>query len=736
MKPEIFQVPGYTIFRKLGSGGFGTVYLAERENAAGFVALKIIRTQNARRERLALEKYARVPARDGWAEIIDWGDIGDAVFYAMPLADALPGSEHFSPKDFRWQEASLQKIIERRLSDPHVAWFSRKEILDLIEPVFDAAIRLGENALLHRDIKPANILVFGGKTKLADFGLLDNDHRSLTRIGTPLYSAPSWFAGSGGNPDAYGLATTFYSLITGNFPDTIGRAAYRFPEKWREETVPEALREQWMHWNRCILRSIAESPAERFVTLEDFKKAIFSEDFRSSRCFGTQTAEAPRRFPLKKAGLGVLAFALLAAGTWGIAEMLRRGNDSGKLRIVQLSRTLSPGTQNYFSGKGRISEVLVEGRGVRELSVEAPFVLDTVKVRAGGELRIAGTLDSEPRLEMYMSGSEYIVFEKNPEQDGTTFYTLDSIGISGSSDAFPKPNIIIDKGVSVRLNGGLSYDFHADIVVDGTLIADNIAGSYFIDFFGKGIVRTNAILGKPEGITMHDGVRAEIGKGGISHGGKTVLFNATIAVAESWVSPATQIRLDSPAGTIFELQAADGAPTAAEIAGAVSGEGKLIKTGSGTLMLSGENTYRGGTEVRAGVLAAGTPSALGGDNAKLLLTGSGRVRLGAEQKSVRLAPAEIALELSGFYEENAAVFGKGTLAAGSLLIRVSDEYLKQLEKSGIGLRRYKIADSGITLAKHPSLRLAENLESGAWRAYFSNGILTLFREQAPANAAP
>lgn len=47
-------------------------------------------------------------------------------------------------------------------------------------------------------------------------------HRG-TRRGTPGYGTLLWYAG--GHPDIYGVAATFYNLLTGNMPDRMGRAA-------------------------------------------------------------------------------------------------------------------------------------------------------------------------------------------------------------------------------------------------------------------------------------------------------------------------------------------------------------------------------------------------------------------------------------------------------------------------------------------------------------------------------
>ena len=75
---------------------------------------------------------------------------------------------------------------------------------------------------------------------------------------------------SGGNPDLWGLATTLYSLVTGNAPDKLGRAAFLWPPQG-ESAVDAAA---WSQFHRIILRATHEQASERYLRLEAFAAAI------------------------------------------------------------------------------------------------------------------------------------------------------------------------------------------------------------------------------------------------------------------------------------------------------------------------------------------------------------------------------------------------------------------------------------------------------------------------------
>jgi autotransporter-associated beta strand protein len=103
-----------------------------------------------------------------------------------------------------------------------------------------------------------------------------------------------------------------------------------------------------------------------------------------------------------------------------------------------------------------------------------------------------------------------------------------------------------------------------------------------------------------------------VGSGGISNGAsgtlaRTItLSGGTIGATTNWTAtlPMTLTNVNGP----ITFKASDTGNVARNItlSGTLSGIGGLIKTGSGTLTLSGANTYSGGTTINAGTLALTT----------------------------------------------------------------------------------------------------------------------------------
>jgi serine/threonine protein kinase len=263
---------GYRLLRPIGAGGFGTVWLAESDASGGFHAVKIVNSSTTALElELAavrrFREFSRTMHSPHLIAIEHVNTIGDALFYVLPLADGGPSSAPTNPE---WIPDTLASRIEARRSAP--AWFSSCDVLEAFLPIARVVAEMNSAGVVHRDIKPANILFFGGSPCLADIGLLADDTPSLTARGTPGHVPPSWYLEASGQPDMWGLATTLYSLLTGNHPDKIGRFNFRWPPQGEGGLSPEE-HSKWERWHAAILRATEESPRQRFLTIQSFADA-------------------------------------------------------------------------------------------------------------------------------------------------------------------------------------------------------------------------------------------------------------------------------------------------------------------------------------------------------------------------------------------------------------------------------------------------------------------------------
>ena len=274
------RVGPWTVVRLLGSGGMGTVYLAERvgDEFRQRAALKIVRGpadaillrrfQDERRI-LATLDHPHI------ARLIDGGASERGLPYvAMEYVDGLP-------MDVYCQEHRLD--IRQRLEVFRLACL--------------AVHYAHQHLVIHRDLKASNILVTAdGTPKLLDFGIakiLERDSpadttRTLFRVFTPENASPEQLRGEPITTatDVYALGLLLYRLITAQSPypiDTSNHAA--LSRAVCEETpVPpsDALRHVALSGghrsdadlDRIVLMALRKEPGRRYGSAEQFAEDV------------------------------------------------------------------------------------------------------------------------------------------------------------------------------------------------------------------------------------------------------------------------------------------------------------------------------------------------------------------------------------------------------------------------------------------------------------------------------
>ncbi|MBI4887477.1 MAG: protein kinase [Acidobacteria bacterium] len=197
------QVIGkYRILSPLGSGGFGSVYLAEDTWIDKKVALKVPHKQNP--DFTDMLKEPRLLASMSHPNIVTvlTAEKQDDVFFIV--MEYVAGE-------------TLEQIILREGA------LELKRALDFTCQICNAVDHAHRAGILHRDLRPGNMLVTeAGMLKVTDFGtsrLLEIAAHGTTVIGSPPYMAPEQFHGKAVfASDVYSIGVTMYQMLTGTLP--------------------------------------------------------------------------------------------------------------------------------------------------------------------------------------------------------------------------------------------------------------------------------------------------------------------------------------------------------------------------------------------------------------------------------------------------------------------------------------------------------------------------------------
>src|SRR5262245_16613885 len=270
------RIGRYRLVSRLGEGGMGVVYRAERDDLRSIVAIKILRhawMSPARRDRFTAEQ--RILAQlnhPAIARLYDADVLTDGTpWFAMEYIEGQPLTAYCA--------AHLPTIADR---------------LTLFRSMCEGVQHAHGHLVVHRDLKPSNILVRAdGMPKLLDFGIskqIDEGDADPTvtvfRFMTPGYAAPEQVRGgrTGVHTDVYALGVLLYEILTGRRPfdgsprtDADTDAVFTGGEPPKPSLVPDRLpasRGAWADLNVLCLTAMRREPERRYPTVEALVRDI------------------------------------------------------------------------------------------------------------------------------------------------------------------------------------------------------------------------------------------------------------------------------------------------------------------------------------------------------------------------------------------------------------------------------------------------------------------------------
>jgi tRNA A-37 threonylcarbamoyl transferase component Bud32 len=201
----------WVIFKELGRGGMGRVYLAQEELTGRQAALKVLAAELAQ-EIGFLQRFQReieTLSKLDHPHIVRFYESGlenGHYFYAMEYVEGL----------------NLDQMLEKH---GRFAW---KDVLSVALQIAPALKHCHDHGVIHRDLKPSNLIrTAQGEIKITDFGIAKvfaKTHLTATGgiVGTAEFLSPEQAAGKivGKRSDLYCLGCVLYMLLTGRPPFT------------------------------------------------------------------------------------------------------------------------------------------------------------------------------------------------------------------------------------------------------------------------------------------------------------------------------------------------------------------------------------------------------------------------------------------------------------------------------------------------------------------------------------
>jgi serine/threonine protein kinase len=329
--PNIGTVIGsYRLLSRIGQGGMSQVYVAEHTRLGRRVAVKVLRSDLARRPTAVTRflREARIASRIRHVNIVQLEDLIEPDGSSPGLVMELLAGR------------SLRDILRSERALPPA------QVLDIGVQVASALEAIHAKGVLHRDLTPGNIFVcddrdvVDGWIKLLDFGAakmftavsprmgaVRDEHVTAegTIIGTPGYMSPEQAGGTviDARTDLYSLGVLLYELISGEpvvrgktFDECVRAHITNTP---RDLHLTERGKRAPLALCALIMRCLARDPAARPTSATQLRQELLA--LRSAGAPRSPSLAHALRIPL----LVAAAAAMIAAVAHATPGSIRAG---------------------------------------------------------------------------------------------------------------------------------------------------------------------------------------------------------------------------------------------------------------------------------------------------------------------------------------------------------------------------------------------------------------------------
>jgi len=255
---------GYRIVREIHASSRSHIYLAEDIESGELVALKTpsidLRDDPDYLRRFMMEEWI--------ARRIDSPHV------LKPCHQSRARSYLYVAMEFIDGQTLTQWMIDH--PKPEL-----EDVRGIVEQIASGLRAFHRKEMLHQDLRPENVMIDRtGTVKIIDFGsvrvagVVELSGHGDDILGTLQYTAPEYFVGEGGSPqaDQFSLGVIAYQMLTGRLPygaeiaRAKGKAAYR-KARYVPATNDNTAIPVWV--DRTLQRAVSLDPAKRYPVLSE-----------------------------------------------------------------------------------------------------------------------------------------------------------------------------------------------------------------------------------------------------------------------------------------------------------------------------------------------------------------------------------------------------------------------------------------------------------------------------------